>query len=316
MIDTSQFLLPKLGASKAALRVLAVLALACGAFASAAQAFGERELTVSTRDGPRTAIVIPAGDGPKPTVIVLHGATMTADITVRVSGFAEAAARRRFTAIFPQGLMRQWHDLRAGGPDGPDDIAFLTALVRRLIDDRIAAPGHIYLAGISNGGMMSFTAVCKAGDLFSGIGTVIANMPRGIEPCNLPPIPLVMVNGKADPMVPYNGGGVGLWGSRGEVLSVKDTVNLFIRADGCEAYDAQPSPNHAFDETTRVTRRIWSKCNTYTPVMLYEIEGGGHQIAGRKAFLPGILGESNRDFSAAEVIMSAFAHEERQPTDY
>lgn len=116
-----------------------------------------------------------------------------------------AAARHNFTAVFPQGLMSQWHDGRAGGPSGPDGVAFLRALTARLIEDRTALPGHVYIAGISNGGMMTFTMACKAGELFRGIGTVIANMPAGIEPCNPVPVTLIMVTGAADPMVPYKG---------------------------------------------------------------------------------------------------------------
>jgi polyhydroxybutyrate depolymerase len=274
------------------------------------KAFAEREIVISTPDGPRAAIVIPAGRGPRPTMIVLHGATMTADSTIRVSGFAEAAAGRNFTAVFPQGLRRQWHDGRAGGPDGPDDVAFLRALADRLIEDNIAPPGHVYIAGVSNGGMMSFTMACKVAGRFRGVGTVIANMPAGIGPCDPGPVPLVMINGTSDPMVPYVGGSVGLWGGRGEVWSVEQTAELFVHRNGCRPGAAQPLPHRDPDDGTSVTRFTWSGCRTGKPVTLYRIEGGGHQIAGRRAFLPMMLGRSNRDFSAAEAILSAFAREE------
>ena len=199
-----------------------------------------QEIGVVMHEGTRTAIVRPAGQSPHPVVIVLHGRGITADLTLRTSGFAEAAARHSFTAVFPQGSLLQWHDGRAGGPPGPDDVAFLRALTARLIEDRIALPGHIYIAGISNGGMMSFTMACQAGELFRGMGTVIANMPAGVEPCNLPPMPLVMVNGTADPLVPYRGGGVGVLGLQGKVLSAEKTAELFAHRNGCGASTAQP----------------------------------------------------------------------------
>ena len=64
---------------------------------------GASRISTSTRDGPRTAIILPAGRGPHPTVIVLHGGSGTAEEVAHDTGFAEAAARRNFTAVFAQG---------------------------------------------------------------------------------------------------------------------------------------------------------------------------------------------------------------------
>ena len=269
------------------------------------------EMVIGTKDGPRSAIVLPAGGGPRPTVLVLHGALMTSEMTVRVSGFAEAAAQAGFTAVFPQGLMRLWHDGRSGGPDGPDDVAFLRSLVGRLVKEHIALPSHVYIAGISNGGMMSFTMVCKSGELFRGIGTIIANMPAGIGSCNPPPMPLVMINGTADPMVPYEGGEVGLRGGRGLVLSVKETAGLFVRRNGCgEPITGRPGRELGYEDTG-VTGIGWRDCAYHKPVILYRIDGGGHQIPGTRAFLPFFLGRSNSDIQAAKAIMTAFEREEK-----
>ncbi|CCE09228.1 conserved exported hypothetical protein [Bradyrhizobium sp. STM 3843] len=287
------------------------LAIGLSAGAVVVSAAGSTDIVIPSRDGPRGAIVQASRRGPQPTVIVLHGATMTAESTIRVSGFAEAAVRNDFTAVFPQGLDRQWNDQRAGGPGGADDVAFLRALVERLVADGIALPGHIYLAGISNGGMMSFTMACKAGDLFHGIGTVIANMPAGIAPCDGPPLPLVMINGTDDPMVPYQGGGVGFSGGRGEVWSVKRTAELFIRRNGCKAHEEQVVPGRGWSDATTTTKVTWTSCQSGKPVTLYRIDGGGHQIAGRRAFLPRLLGQSTPDFSAADEILKIFANEER-----
>ncbi len=138
----------------ARLLVVALMGLTAGfvtpALRASAKAGGE--MTIDTSDGPRHALVIPAGNGARPTVIVLHGALGTGAGTARTTGFAEAAAKRGFTAVFPDGLGRQWNDGRAGGPGGPDDIGFIRALVKRLVAEGDADPQRIYLAGISNGG--------------------------------------------------------------------------------------------------------------------------------------------------------------------
>jgi polyhydroxybutyrate depolymerase len=92
---------------------------------------------------------------------------------------------------------------REGRNSSIDDVAFLRQLVHELIGHRIADPARLYLAGISNGGMMTFRLLCEHAELFAGPATMIANMPAGVgEHCSLrKPVPLVMFNGTADPLV-------------------------------------------------------------------------------------------------------------------
>jgi polyhydroxybutyrate depolymerase len=158
------------------------------------------ELRVKTRNGDRTAIVLPAGRGPAPTVIVLHGAFSSAAWTARHYGFAEAAAARGFAAVFPQGLRGCWNDGRNPFPWRANDVAFLKVLAGELMAEGVADPSRIYLAGVSNGGMMAMRMLCEASDLFAGAGTIIANMPMAIgAKCQPPrPMPIVMFNGSAD----------------------------------------------------------------------------------------------------------------------
>ncbi len=284
---------------------LALLALTTIFASASAQAF-DRDMIIDAADGPRHALVMNAGSGPHPTVIVLHGALGTGAGAARTTGFAEAAARRDFAAVFPDGLDRQWNDGRSGKAGGPDDIGFIRALVRRLVSDGIADPRRVYLAGISNGGMMSFTLACKAPELFAGIGTVIANMPDGIEPCIARPIPVVMINGTADPMVPYRGGEVGLRGGRGRVWSAEQTAGFFARRDGCGSRSVVALPHRDPMSDTSVAQITWRDCKVTGGVSLYRIEGGGHALPGRRALAPRLLGPSNFDIQSAEVILDAF----------
>jgi len=214
---------------------------------------GANAITIPTRDGPRTAIVLPAGQGPYLTVIVLHGGSGTAAEVARDTGFAEAAARRGFTAVFAQGLRRQWQDGRVGRSGPPDDVAFLTALVDRLVASGVALRGHIYISGISNGGSMSFTMACKAGHLFRGVGTVVATMPGGLDRCDPPPMTLVMINGSADPLEPYQGGKVGWISGGGTLWSVGQTTDFFVRVNGCGRPTQRALPRRDPNSPTHVT---------------------------------------------------------------
>lgn len=287
-------------------------AAACLLFALsfASQARADEEIVLSTRDGERTAIVLRAGRGPQPTVIALHGAMGTADLMVDNTGFTEAAERHRFTVVYPQGLRRRWNDARSINPGGPDDVGFLRTLAHELIERRIALPGHIYIAGISNGGMMSFTMVCRAGHMFKGVGAIIASMPENIKSCRSRPMPVVMVNGTADPLVPYAGGSVGFRGQRGRVWGTERTAKMFARKNGCRSKRERPLADRDPNDGSTVTRVTWGQCRSGKRVTLYRVEGGGHQIPGGVTLLRLLLGRHNRDISGAEVIMSEFEREE------
>jgi polyhydroxybutyrate depolymerase len=265
-------------------------------------------LRIHTRDGPRDAIVLPSGQAPAPTVLVLHGAINSAAWTVRRFGFAEAAAARGFTAVFPEGINWKWNDGREDQSWKADDVAFLRQLVEELSARRISDPERVYIAGISNGGMMTLRMLCEASELFAGAGTVIANMPVATGAACRPKraVPIVMFNGTADPLIPYDGGGVGPLSLGGFVWGTERTAAFMARANGC---NPGPRWSDASAGAISLTRIAWTGCKADTRVTLYRVNGGRHQVLGRRTLLPAILGGRTHEISAAETIMAAFAGE-------
>jgi polyhydroxybutyrate depolymerase len=287
---------------------VAALSIAAGALLihACAQA---GELRVGTREGVRTAIVMPAERGPAPTVIVLHGAFSSAAWTAHHYGFAEAAAARGFAAVFPQGVRGCWNDGRNPFPWRADDVAFLKVLAGELIADRVAEPGRIYLAGVSNGGMMAMRMLCEASDLFAGAGTIIANMPAAIGAKCRParPVPIVMFNGSADRWVPYLGGGVGPLNLGGFVWGTPQTAAFIAHANGCS--QGPVSSDVSIDDMS-VTRVAWTGCERRADVTLYRVNGGRHEVYGGVNLSLPMRGSNRRQVvSAAETIVAAFANE-------
>src|SRR6516225_9368734 len=139
----------------------------------------------------------------------------------------------------------------------------------------IALRGHVYISGISNGGSMSFAMACKAGHLFRGLGTVVANMPGGLDRCDPLPMPLVMINGSDDPLEPYQGGKVGWISGGGTLWSVGQTTDFFVRVNGCAGSTQQALPQPDPKSPTHVTEIRWDGCHSGKPVVLYRVEGGG-----------------------------------------
>lgn len=290
-----------------ALRVCATLllsGLASLASQGTAQAY---TLRMATSDGIREVVVLPARRQPAPTVIVLHGIAISASWTSQISGFAEAARDRGFTSVYPEGIKSAWNDGREGVTSGADDVAFLRKLVRELAQRGIADPARVYITGISNGGMMALRMLCEASELFAGAGTTIANMPaRTGATCQIAhPVPVVMVNGSADLLVPYNGGWVGPFGIGGNVWGTEKTAAFLARANGCATIARTDSP-----KSSGITKMAWRDCITpEKTVTLYRVNGGGHQIYGRRGAIASLLRSWGPNISAAETIMAAFIKE-------
>jgi polyhydroxybutyrate depolymerase len=284
--------------------ILAAVPLVLSAMLAPAHA---ETMHLLTNQGEREAIVLPSRQGPAPTILVLHGALSTALYTAENSDFTEVAAAHGFTAVFPQGIRKQWNDGREAQAAGVDDVGFLHRLVTALVGRGLTDPRQVYIAGISNGGMMTFRMLCEASELFAGAATVIANMPANVGARCAPrrPVPVVMFNGTADPLVPYDGGGVGFLGGRGSVWAAEETAEFMADVNACGAARAVPLPS-SWNSRVHATRIEWTLCRSGSPVALYRFEGAGHQVPGQRQFLPLFLGRGTRALHAADEAFAFF----------
>jgi polyhydroxybutyrate depolymerase len=177
---------------------------------------------------------------PRPTIVVLHGGTLNAENAVRTTGVEPLVEREGIVAIYPDAIGGHWYDGRAVArfqwrSEAAGDVAFVRMLVASLVQAGVADPHRVYVTGPSNGGMMTFRLVCEAADLFAAAAPIIANLPADLAPSCKPAraIPTLVMNGTADPLVPYNGGEVGFRGERGRVLSTDETMKWLRKVNGC-----------------------------------------------------------------------------------
>ena len=86
---------------------------------------------------------------------------------------------------------------------------------------------------ISNGAMFSYRLACDLPGVLAGIAPVAGAMPSALaERCaHAPSVALAAFQGSADPLVPYDGGGVAL--RRGQVLPAVGSVELWATIAGC-----------------------------------------------------------------------------------
>jgi polyhydroxybutyrate depolymerase len=259
---------------------------------------------------------------PVPLVIVLHGNTQTgADMASRTS-WPEIAKREHFGVVFPDGLNRAWADFRPNAkragrapPEGTDDIAFIVRLIEKFIADGAADPKHIYITDVSNGGAMTMTMICTRADLFAAAASVIINLTdESANACHPSrAVPMLMMNGTADPLIPYQGGrGTSRFAVPG-FWSTEKTLDFWRRANACETQDAATVDLADRDQTDQSTvTRISSRCPQGRDVVLYRVNDGGHRMPGSfpDARFPRLvnflLGPQNHDIDGAETIWTFF----------
>lgn len=230
------------------------------------------------------------GASPRPLLFVLHGGNGTDAATMaRRTGFNAIAGRDGALVVYPAGVDGQWNDgrgrtfRRAADNSGIDDVGFIGAVTDALVASGEADPARVYVTGFSNGGMMTQRLGIELGDRFAAIASVIANIPVPIagQPPRRP-LPVLVMNGTADPLVPYDGGPVRvLGGSYGEVTSTDRTIAVWTTAAGLGAPSRTDTlPDRDPRDGCRVEVTTWSRSGTAAEVVLVTLRGGGHNIPG------------------------------------
>ncbi len=278
------------------------------------------------------AAYTPASLGePAPLILLLHGGFSSASDmweTELAQSWKALADRYGFLLVLPEGAPdagdpsgHHWNDCRvdAGNADSlsaEDDVGFIGRVIDVIAAHAAVDLGRIYITGASNGGMMTYRLAMQSGGRFAAAAAVIANLPDPSEcPLAASPLPILIMNGTADPVMPYDGGCVaGASCQRGSVRSTALTVAFWLHANAIpqpfapvitDLPDAVPSD----DSTIRVFRFVDAVAGN--DVVLYRVEGGGHCSPGAGSF-PATY--KNRDIDAATEIWTFFeAHVRATP---
>ncbi len=239
----------------------------------------------------------------RPLVLVLHGGRGKAKGMRWVTrGRWDALADERgFTVVYPQGLGKSWNDGRTDGlgyatRHKVDDVGFLRALIQRLVRERGVDARRVFVAGISNGGFMAQRMACEAAGTgpgsVAGVVSVTAQLSVSLHGTCRPaaPVAVALVNGSADPLVPYGGGDVQVFGKkRGAIVSTDKTLAFWHKHNRCAILpQATRHGSEDEDDTTYAQERRWSDCGGL-PVVGVKVVGGGHTWPQGRQYLPEAL---------------------------
>lgn len=215
-----------------------------------------------------------------PLLVVLHGSRGDGAQMRRISGygFDRLAAQEGFLVAYPDGFEGHWNDCRKAASYSArlrdvDDVAFLRALVARLAQEYRVDSQRVYVAGYSNGGQMAFRLAAEAPGLPAAIAAVAASLPTTENDACRPgerPTAALLINGTRDPINPYLGGKVSLFGfgDRGAVRSTLDSARWWAGLNGIAAppdvapltRPARSGPSASAGRKTAIRRWSCSAC--------------------------------------------------------
>jgi polyhydroxybutyrate depolymerase len=121
---------------------------------------------------------------------------------------------------------------------------------------------------------------------------------------------VLIMNGTADPMNPFGGGDValyGLVGNRGAVMSSEESIDYWRDLAGyTDAPELVELPDLDPGDASTVEVKRW-RAPGRKSVVLYTIRNGGHNAPSPALQIPRLFGPTNHDISAADEMWRFFA---------
>lgn len=247
-----------------------------------------------------------------PLIVMLHGAYGTGRQLKESANFDPIAKRYSAYVIYPTAPKRLWNDGRFVDGDhsdvaARDDVAYLSALVDRIVKQGKARRDQIYVIGHSNGGGMATRWSCERPDLLAGIGVVSTKILIA-APCKSPrPIPALLFYGTKDRVAPHAGRSAknSKLPPGNYTLSGAKSVAVWRDRNGCTARAKTTNVNADARDGVTVRRSAYRGCRK--ALVYYEMVGGGHAFPGadpvRIPFIRRAIGGAINDIHAGAEAM-------------
>jgi polyhydroxybutyrate depolymerase len=255
---------------------------------------------------------------PAPLVFVLHGGGQDGPNLRLATGyeFDMLADRNGFLTVYPDGIEHGWNTCRKATNNAAtrqhiDDVAFIDAIIAHEVTTHNADRTRVFAVGHSNGGQLAFRLGLERPNAFAGVAAISSNLPATnnmmCQPSNIP-IPVMIINGTADPVNPYRGGRTGRGTvTQGNVISAEATAQYFAKINGVDGMaEVVRLPHRNESDPTWVEQFSWSAAGKPS-VILYAVHGGGHVVPQPYYRYPNIVGRQTQDLDAPAVVWDFFS---------
>lgn len=212
----------------------------------------------------------------RPVLIVLHGGGGNGKQVDRSKGISDLADQEGFLAVYPNGSGRTsklltWNAHNCCGyahSQHIDDVAFISALIDRVIVEYDVDPTRVYVTGHSNGAMMTFRLACELSDKIAAAAPYAGALDTDSCSPNSP-VPMLIMNGEDDTSVLVAGGtGSGIDDTRVDTPT-SFAVDTWVAANGCTDV-----PIETDDGQTLI--KSWTDCASKSAVKQVLIRDWGH----------------------------------------
>jgi len=251
-------------------------------------------------------------------IIALHGGGGTAENTEQFYRLNPEADRFGYMVVYPNAINKAWNfpgtASRVKKIDTTvNDVHFMHVLIDTLITRYHIDSQHVFFTGMSRGAMFSLYLAAALNHKIAGIAAVCGSISNeNASDYHFDrPIPALIINGTADPLVPYYGG-YGKWNRNNfsesaNFIATTQLIQLLLQQNHCtneSAVTIQIPNKDLLDGCTANDTQY--KCSS-APVEIITIQNGGHTWPGSSQYLPKILvGRVCKDFKAAEKIVTFF----------
>jgi phospholipase/carboxylesterase len=161
---------------------------------------------------------VPAGEGPFPTILALHGWGANAQDLLGLAPYLHGGEA---LVVCPEGPVafeiqqgyvgHGWFPIRTGRPPDPSDFARGAGLLRGFLEEMLRRypvnPRKLVVLGFSQGGVMAYDLVLKDPERFAGLVALSSWLPPELVASvarrpELAQLPVFVAHGSEDPMLP------------------------------------------------------------------------------------------------------------------
>lgn len=236
---------------------------------------------------------------PAPLVVMLH---FLNGLHVEMANLSGAAALVRDTGAWvalPLAINGRWNTPQSiTVAKLSSDVRFLETMIDELAARHPVDTSRVYMTGYSNGAMMTEYFACQRPQRLAAFGLVGSTTLRSRLPPCAPQrsVPLVMVHGTEDTVVPYDGNLAR--------FSAPETAQRWADLAGCAGAPARTDLPQRIDDGTSVFVERYTDC-AEGGVEFFTVTGGGHTWPGALGFSPD-LGRVSQNLSATAAMWNFF----------
>ena len=230
-----------------------------------------------------------------PLLFMLHSYMGSAEETQSATNLNKIADKHGFVVVYPQGMVDivgSTHWNARFTLSLTDDIGFLSNLASSIQQEYNLDPSRTYVAGISNGGFMSYVLAMEAPDVFHGAASITGTM-SGASWASREAgssFPLLQISGVDDEVVPIDGSLDTIGGAGG--APAMDVV-IEYWGDRNQCLKAAPIKTNEFTALMK-----YQDCEDGNDIWYYKIENFGHELPDAN---------NSAGFDVAEVIWDFFS---------